>query len=100
MEITETKNYATIKKTNEPFWIATVNVLDGKIEEHHTYEEAESMDFHHAFVFSTEQCEKIDNGEVVLFWWNEDGVGTMDSDNYAELDNIWETLVSQIDVRG
>ena len=60
------KNQATLN--GKKFWIGSVSTLDGYIEEIHTYEEAESHDFHHSFYFSPQQVEKIDNGENVVFW--------------------------------
>ena len=48
-------------------WCGSVNILDGIIEEVHTYEEARMNDFHHTFIFSEQQVEKIDNGECLFF---------------------------------
>jgi len=53
---------------NKPFWIGSVSLLDGEIEEVHTFEEAEDCDFHHTFVFSSPQVEKINNEENAIFW--------------------------------
>jgi hypothetical protein len=68
------KNHGLLKKTGERFWIGTVNVLDGEIEEVHTYEEAERNDFHHSLYFSQSQIDKIDNEECMVFWINSGGV--------------------------
>ena len=57
------KNHGLLLKTNERFWIGSVNVLDGEIEEVHTYEKAEENDFHHSFYFSDTQLQKIKNDE-------------------------------------
>jgi hypothetical protein len=62
------KNQAILNRTSEKFWIGSVNVLDGEIEEVHTYEEAKSYDFHHSFYFSQAQQEKMEEGECHVFW--------------------------------
>lgn len=56
-----------------PFWSGSVNLLDGKIEEVHSYKEAEAADFHHTFYFSSSQLEKMAGGECAFFWLGEDG---------------------------
>ena len=53
---------------NKPFWCGSVSLLDGEIEEVHTFEEAEYEDFHHTFIFSPQQVEKINNDENAVFW--------------------------------
>lgn len=68
------KNRGILKRTGEEFWIGTVNVYDGEIEEVHTYEEARDNDFHHSFYFSQSQIEKMTNGECMIFWINADGI--------------------------
>lgn len=70
----EDKNYGVLKSTGKRFWIGTVSVLDGKIEEVHTYEEAKKHDFHHSFYFSSCACEKIDNEESMVFWVDKHGI--------------------------
>ena len=62
------KNRGILKRTRKPFWIGTINVMDGEIEEVHTYEEARDNDFHHSFYFSQPQVEKMTDGEVMIFW--------------------------------
>lgn len=57
----------------KPFWIGTVNTLDGKIESVYDYETAESNDFHHSFYMSPEIVEKIDNEDSAVFWFNNNG---------------------------
>ncbi len=42
-----------------PFWSGSVNLLDGKIEEVHSYQEAQAADFHHSLYFSQAQIEKM-----------------------------------------
>lgn len=49
-------------------------MYDGEIEEVHTYEKAQSKDFHHSFYFSEPQLEKIDSEECMIFWVNENGI--------------------------
>lgn len=68
------KNRGILKRTREEFWIGTVNVFDGEIEEVHTYEQARDNDFHHSFYFSEPQQEKMINHECMIFWINADGI--------------------------
>ena len=55
------------KKGNKTFWSGSVSLIDGVIEEIHTYKEAEMSDFHHSLYFSETQIEKMDNGECAFF---------------------------------
>ena len=66
-----------------PFWSGSVNLLDGVIEEVHSYEDAEANDFHHSFYFSDPQIEKMANGENAFFWVDEDG----------EINGEWRTTI-------
>ena len=50
------------------FWSGSVNLIDGEIEEVHTYEEAKANDFHHSSYFSEGQVEKMDDEENAFFW--------------------------------
>lgn len=59
-------NTATFK--GRPFWSGSVSLLDGVIEEVHTYKQAENSDFHHSMYFSPGQVEKMANGENAFFW--------------------------------
>lgn len=52
------------------FWSGSVSLLDGAIEEVHTYEEAERADFHHSLYFSDEQVEKLDSDDNAFFFVN------------------------------
>ena len=54
-----------------PFWCGSVNLLDGQIEEVHSYGEAQAMDFHHSLYFSEAQVEKMAAGECAFFWIND-----------------------------
>ena len=60
------RNSATFK--GKSFWSGSVSLLDGVIEEVHTMEEAEAVDFHHSMYFSQAQVEKMENGENAFFW--------------------------------
>ena len=51
-----------------PFWCGSVNLLDGEIEEVHSYGEAQAMGFHHSLYFSQAQVEKMAAGECAFFW--------------------------------
>ncbi len=55
------------------FWSGSVNLLDGKIEEVHSYREAQAADFHHSLYFPQAQIEKMADGDCAFFWINEDG---------------------------
>lgn len=59
------------------FWIGAVSLLDGEIEETYTYEQAEEQDFHHSFLVSEAQQERIRDGESVMFWIDDRGVQSM-----------------------
>lgn len=55
------------KKGKRVFWSGSVSLIDGVIEEIHTYKEAQKADFHHSFYFSQAQIEKMDTGECAFF---------------------------------
>lgn len=74
--IADEKNRGMLKRTGERFWIGSVNVYDGEIEEVHTYEQAEDNDFHHNAYFSQGQLMKIKEGECMVFWINDNGIQT------------------------
>ena len=57
---------ATFK--GKQFWSGAVNLLDGVIEEVHSYEEAEKAGWHHSLYFSPAQVDKMDAGETAFFW--------------------------------
>jgi hypothetical protein len=63
----------------KPFFIGVASLLDGKIEETHTYEEGEAADWHHTFMISKPIKEKMESGENVLFWVDPDGKINLDS---------------------
>ncbi len=60
------RNSATFN--GKPFWSGSVSLLDGVIEEVHSYQEAEAADFHHSMYFSSPQVEKMANGENGFFF--------------------------------
>ena len=66
-----TRNNALFK--GKPIWCGSASLLDGYIEEVHTYEDARNEDFHHSLYFSIPQAEKISNGENTFFWIEDDG---------------------------
>lgn len=61
-------NEAILKRSGERFWIGSINILDGYIEEVHTYEKAAENDFHHSFYFSHDQLEKMRDEICLPFW--------------------------------
>lgn len=94
------KNGLLLKRDNKPFWIGSVNLIDGYIEEVHTYEEAAEHDFHHSFYFSLEQQRLLSDGSpselrpptCMLFWFN----GKIDG-NETIPRNIMEEIEKQIE---
>lgn len=55
------------------FWSGSVSLLDGKIEETHTYEEAEDRDFHHSMYFTPQAQERMSADESAFFTVDENG---------------------------
>jgi len=53
---------------DKEFWSGCVSLLDGKIEEVHTYEEAEKCDFHHSLYFSAQALDRMEIGESAFFF--------------------------------
>ena len=53
-------------------WSGAINILDGVIEEVHSYREAENADFNHSFYFSDTQVDKMDEGLTCFFCIYED----------------------------
>ena len=78
-------NPLVLKRNNKRFWIGTVNIHDGNIEEVHTFEHAKHYDFHHSFYFSPEQYEKIYNGDCIIFWDNGGGIENWENNLTPEL---------------
>lgn len=58
----------TASFNGKAFWSGSVSLLDGVIEEVHSFSEAEDADFHHSMYFSSAQIEKMDNGENAFFF--------------------------------
>jgi len=91
------KNRGLLKRTGERFWIGSVNVYDGEIEEVHTYEHAYNSDFHHSMYFSQPQLEKIDNEECMVFWI--DSTGIQGQWTHGQISrNIESDILSQIEI--
>lgn len=82
-ELNKNTSGNTFKFKNKYYWSGSVNVLDGVIEEVHTYKEAKNHDFHHTMYFSENQVEKMDNDECVFFY--------IDEDNEIHIDPIGRT---------
>ncbi len=61
-------NWAKLKETGENFWTGCVSLIDGYIEEVHTYKTAKAADFHHTFIFSHTAYEHIETWESVTFF--------------------------------
>ena len=79
-----------------PFWCGSVNLLDGQIEEVHTYRQAEAASFHHSWIFSDQQVEKMDNGECAFFWIDD---GKIEGDWRVNIpQNIIDKIKEQIKI--
>lgn len=61
------KNWNKASYKGKRFWSGCVNLLDGKIEEVHTYEEAKAYDFHHSLYFTEKCIEGMSNGDMSFF---------------------------------
>lgn len=55
------------------FWAGCVSLIDGIIEEVHSYEEAAYADFHHSMYFSKEALDKM-NDMSTFFSIKKDGI--------------------------
>ncbi len=55
-----------------PFWSGAVSLLDGAVEETHTYAEAEAGGFHHSLYFRPATCERMSEGLSAFFWVDRD----------------------------
>ena len=81
------------------FWSGSVSLIDGIIEETHTYKEAELNDFHHSFYFSETQIEKMDNGECAFFCVDRKSGEIYTFRQYGEVSNdIIEKIKEQIKI--
>ena len=54
------------------FWSGEVSLLDGVVEEIHTYAEAEAGDFHHSLYFSPRALQRMQEDKTAFFWVNQD----------------------------
>lgn len=88
---------------DKEFWIGCASSIDGKIEEVHTFEEAEANDFHHSFYFSKEAQDRMKNGESEIFWIDDgkiDGLG-MWRDTFleeSEISRLSKLILEQITI--
>lgn len=74
------------------FWSGSVRLSDGRIQEIHSFREAQETDFHAMFYFSPEQISKMDSGECAFFWVTEEGKVELDD----EVDFGQAYIISQI----
>lgn len=63
----ESENKNKGKWKGKSFWIGAFDLIDGEILETHTFEEAESNDFHHTFYFRDKARNAIDEGRADVF---------------------------------
>jgi len=68
-----TNNGAVLNRTGKEFWAGLANIIDGYIEEVHTYEKAERAGFHHSLYFSPRALNLIKEQEAILFFAFNDG---------------------------
>lgn len=81
----------------KPFWSGSVSLIDGVIEEVHSIEEAEDVDFHHSMYFSQAQVEKMQNGENAFFWVDNGVVNGEWRDSIPK--NIIDKIKAQIELK-
>ena len=55
------------------FWCGSARLSDGKVEEAHSFREAQAADFHTDFYFSVVQEAKMESDESIFFWVTEEG---------------------------
>lgn len=79
-------------------WSGCASVIDGYVEEVHTREEAEYVNFHHSLYFTEEAVERMDAEESIFFWIQNGKVMTIqdfrDEDREIE-EKIEKSLKSQ-----
>lgn len=79
------------------FWSGEVNLMDGVIEEVHSYEVAEKADFHHSHYFSAQAIERMSNEDSAFFWIQD---GEIKGNWRNSIDNeIKSKILSQIGIR-
>lgn len=81
-------------RTQKPFFIGAVNILDGYIEEVHSFETASKHDFHHSSYFSDGVLDKQDD-DIRIFWF-EDGYPYNWEEDIPS--NIKEAIMSQVEL--
>lgn len=79
------------------FWSGAFDTRDGHIIEVHSYEKAESADFHHSFYFNTNTINMMSDGEAQFFWIDR---GKIQTEWRGEAANpkIIAAIRSQIDI--
>ena len=75
----------TFRWQGRAYWSGAVNVLDGGIEEAHTYWEAEAAGFHHSLYFGDHAVGQMDDGEWAFFCVRADGAVYVSSTQREEL---------------
>lgn len=71
--LNEAKKDNTFSFRGKDAWCGSVDTTDGAIEEIHTYDEAKRNGFHHSFLFSEPQLDKMDSGNSCFFFVDTDG---------------------------
>lgn len=103
------KGGITIRQTifdRNGVWIGSANVQTGKIEETHSFAEAEKADFRTSFYFSEEQEDKCGREECIFFWLEDGGVIQLSENKLGEsrekelIEKIREQLEQKDDTKG
>lgn len=81
------------------FWCGCVDLQKEQITEVHTFEEAESSDYHTDFYFSDEGIRSMDERESAFFWV-EDGrvIVSLQEENAAVEEKAIKAINGQIDI--
>lgn len=72
----------------KPSWCGCVSLIDGVVEETHSYEEASDSYFHHSLYFSEGAVDRIDEGTSGFFWVDGGIIQTDWRENLAEIIKI------------
>lgn len=78
------------------YWSGAVNRLDGVIEEPHTYKESKNNNFHHSLIFSEPMVEKMDNGDCLFFFVDDNGDISVNSTGRSPEDYDEQFLINEI----
>ena len=76
--MSKNKSKNTFSFNGKKCWCGSINTLDGIIEETHSYNKASSYDFHHSFYFTDTSIEKMDNGDCLFFYVDNNGSINLD----------------------